>query len=86
MNNVLRDFKRFQRRVLGEGVRLETIHDSRKTFRTHAADVIPIQTLAKIIGDTPAVLLDFYAKPKAEHADALRAAFGEGAADLKLVG
>lgn len=85
VNNVLRDWQNLQRRVLGENAKIATVHDCRKTFCTHAADLIPIQTLAKIVGDTPNVLMRYYTRPKDEHADKLRAAFDDAPA-LKLVG
>lgn len=83
VNNVLRDWKRLQKRVLGDDVKRATIHDCRKTFATHASDLIPIQTLAEIVGDTPAVLMRYYTRPRDEHADKLRQAFDDGPA-LKL--
>lgn len=86
VNNVLRDWRGIQRRILGADVKPCTVHDCRKAFCTHAADCIPIQTLAQIVGDTPAVLMRYYTMPKDEHADKLRAAFGDDAPNLALAG
>jgi integrase len=83
VNNCLRDWQALQRRVLGDKVKLATIHDCRKAFATHAADLIPIQTLAEITGDTVGVLTRFYTKAKESHSDTLRQAFNDTPA-LKL--
>lgn len=81
--NVLRDWKALQARTLAAGAKPCTVHDCRKAFCTHAADLIPIHTLAEIVGDTVAVLTRYYTKAKDEHADTLRKAFDDGPA-LKL--
>ena len=74
-----------QRMVLGKKIEVATIHDSRKAFCTHMSDVIPIQALAEIIGDTPAVLMKYYTKTRKTDADKVRKLLGEKP-KLKLVG
>jgi integrase len=80
VNNCLRDWKAMQARVLGEKVTPCTVHDCRKAFCTHAADLIPIHTLAEIAGDSVAVLTKHYTQAKAQHSDTLRKAFDDGPA------
>lgn len=85
VNNLLRDFQSLQRTVLGKKIEVATIHDSRKAFCTHMSDVIPIQALAEIIGDTPSVLMKYYTKTRKSDADKVRKLLGDKP-KLKLVG
>ncbi len=85
VNNLLRDFQGLQRRVLGDDINVATVHDSRKAFCTHMSDLIPIQALADIVGDTPKVLSKYYTKTRKAGADTLRKSLDDGPA-LKLVG
>ena len=49
------------------------------------SDLIPIQALADIVGDTPQVLMKYYTKTRKTDADTLRKSLDDGPA-LKLVG
>ena len=80
VNNVLRDWKALQRRVLGPSAKVATVHDCRKAFCTHMSEVLPIQALADIVGDTPAVLMKYYTKTMPEHEAKLRNALDDGPA------
>lgn len=84
VNNALRDWKAFQRRVLGNDAPVCTIHDCRKTYCTLMAEAgMPIQDLAQQVGDTEAVLLRFYTKARQEVANKYRNVMNHPAA-LKL--
>ena len=49
------------------------------------SDVIPIQALADIVGDTPEVLMKYYTKTRKADADKVRKSLDDGPV-LKLVG
>lgn len=86
VNNCLRDWKALQRRTLGKGAAIATLHDCRKSFATNAlaAGMMP-QEVADIIGDSVEVVMRFYAKSRPDVADRVRLLTDDGPL-LKLAG
>ena len=97
VNNVLRDCHKIQldaRKLLAERREVEnekiewvegSLHDCRKTFGTHAADVVPMHVLKEYMGHANIeTTAKYYLQASDAHAERLRTAFAGGVADINL--
>ena len=88
-NNVLRQFKRLQRRaadaVHASEWQFGTIHDLRKTYGSRMADVVPMHVLQRWMGHSDvSVTAGYYLEIADHHAETARSSFGFESQDSAL--